>query len=435
MRNMDILGRLIIGTVNLFFACTWACAQPAYTVLNANHYNLTVKHARAKVQTLLKELSSQRQLSLDEQVAFITEKLADIPYFYAGAMGEGDWQPNALSYQPGAVQINQHPVYRMDGMDCQTLTQMVMALLLSNDLDQFDTHMVKIAYGAFQKRWGNRVDFYNRNHFIEGDFNRVNQERGWLKDVTSHGPLAPYASTTSILLSRYQWFLWQQQHAVQVLDAKTGQAMVKRMKTQLADLTEPRARLEKITLTYLPKTGLALPNPDGTYRANTTLLARIPTPALAEIVYDTKQWRVQRKNIKDVIGTELAIAHLGILYRQTFHQGELIYHRIRCAWHAKQHTTLCQVKPIFCDHPQCPTLMFAHATYAYPKQYYWYQQKGRYVCTSHLPSQVLRYSSCNRVERLPLFDYLTDFQYGSYWYMNWPAIAGIHIEKLSLYSD
>jgi hypothetical protein len=75
--------------------------------------------------------------------------------------------------------------------------------------------------------------------------------------------------------------------------------------------------------------------------------------------------------------------------------------------------------------------MFAHATSSHPNGYRWYQQpNGHYVCTSQPPIAGQSYSSCNRVERLPLFAYLTDYQYGSYWHMHDPSVLGIHIEKI-----
>ena len=81
---------------------------------------------------------------------------------------------------------------------------------------------------------------------------------------------------------------------------------------------------------------------------------------------------------------------------------------------------------------QCNELMFSHATDARPNGYYWYKQAdGNYTCSSKLPAKNISYTQCNRVEQQPLFDYLTDYQYGSYWYMNNPSIIGIHIEQLS----
>jgi hypothetical protein len=155
------------------------------------------------------------------------------------------------------------------------------------------------------------------------------------------------------------------------------------------------------------------------------VFAQIPTPAIAEIV-STSHYQ------QSAIGTELNVKHMGVLYRQTFQQGELIYHRVRCQESASG-ATHCQVTPIVCQKQSCSELMFLHATHAYPNHFKWYQTAaGEYVCTAKRPPAHVAYTTCNRVEARPLFDYLTDYQYGSYWYMTWPPLLGVHIEKLKI---
>src|SRR5205823_1210850 len=100
-----------------------------YTVLDAKQYHRTVHTARLKIQKILHALQFYRVKDADTQVGFIAQQLENIPYIYTGAMGEGDWQPTSATYRPGAVHIKQDPVYRLDGLDCQTFVQMAMALL------------------------------------------------------------------------------------------------------------------------------------------------------------------------------------------------------------------------------------------------------------------------------------------------------------------
>ena len=171
-----------------------------YTLLDANHYQQTVRNTRLKVKQLLHSLQPYRNQSTNEQVAFLTQQLSNIPYFYTGAMGEGDWQPTSDVYHSGAVIIKQDPVYRLDGLDCQTFVQMVMALLYSKNASQFDKNILKISYGAARNSSSDIVHYYNRNSFIDGDWNPINQHNGWLTDITSRGILAPFASTISAII-------------------------------------------------------------------------------------------------------------------------------------------------------------------------------------------------------------------------------------------
>ncbi len=405
-----------------------------YTVLDAAQYTQTVKKSRAKIHFLLKQLKTYPYQDNNARIAFIIQQLSNIPYIFIGATGEGDWQPTSSLYQPGAVHVKQDPVYRLDGLDCQTFVQVVMGLLYSKNLSAFDQNIIKISYGAAGNPSGEILHYFNRNNFIEGDWNPINQHNGWLTDVTSRYPLIQSAETISVNITRQNWFLFQQKNlaaTIRVLTERNGPLMVNRYVTTYTVLDYPHFNSETLSIHYLPKEKIALRQSNGHYQPNQTLLNQIPTPAVIEIIRDTKKWNIGGKSIKDIIGTELSVSHMGLLYRQNFRHGDLIYRKITCHY-GNGNQKLCQVTPITCQKNQCNELMFAHATDSHPYGYYWYRQSnGNYYCSSKLPSHHTSYTQCNRVEQLPLFNYLTDYQYGSYWYMNSPSILGIHVEKLS----
>jgi hypothetical protein len=134
------------------------------------------------------------------------------------------------------------------------------------------------------------------------------------------------------------------------------------------------------------------------------VLDKIPTPALAEIVRDINQWKRGNVKVKDLIGSALMVSHLGLLYRQTFKYHELIYQKIHCDNHSE---TSCQTQPVYCQKNKCEELMFSHATNGFPTSFY------------------------NRVVSLPLYNYLTDEQFGPYSNMELRSILGVHIEILN----
>lgn len=405
-----------------------------YTVLDATQYRENVNDARIKVQMLLNTLQTYQYQDANARIAFIAQQLSDIPYIFSGAMGEGDWQPTASIYQPGAVHIKQDPVYRFDGLNCQTFVQVAMGLLYSKDLNEFDQNYIKISYGAAGNPLNETIHYFNRNNFVDGDWNPVNQRNGWLRDVTSQSSLATYAETTSAIITRQNWFLFQQKDLsanVRVLADADGSSMAKRFMTTYSVLQYPHFDAENVSIAYIPKEKIALQQSDGSYQPNQSLIDKIPTPAVMEIVRDVKKWFIGGKNIKDIIGSELSISHMGLLYRQSFQYGDLIYRKTTCSYDV-QHQKICTVTPVICQKNQCNELMFAHATDARPNGYYWYKQAdGNYTCSAQLPAKNITYTQCNRVEQQPLFAYLTEYQYGSYWYMNNPAILGVHIEQLS----
>lgn len=405
-----------------------------YTVLDPIQYQQNVQDSRDKIQQLLKSLQSLNNLNANTRIALISQQLLGIPFIYSGAEGEGDWQPTSSTYQPGAVHVKQDPVYRLDGLNCQTFVQVAMALLYSKNLRYFDQNILKISYGAAGNPSREIVHYYNRNHFIDGDWNPINRRNGWLTDVTSQGELNSYTETTSANITRQNWFLFQQKNlyaTVRVLNNLDGPAMAQRYMTTYSALNYPKFDSEIVPITYIPKEKIALLQPNGSYKPNQILLDKIPTPAVLEIVRDVKKWTLAGKNLKDVTGSEQNISHMGILYRKTFQQGETIYQKTTCNLNSKQEK-VCTVKPVNCKKNQCIELMLVGTSSARPDGYYWYKKPdGNYTCSSKLPNNGASYTLCNRVVEVPLFDYLTDYQYGSYWYMNNPSLIGIHIEKLA----
>jgi len=402
-----------------------------YTVLDDHHYHETVTNSRAKVTHILSVLNRKPATDANAKLALIASQLIDIPYLHQNGMGEGDWQPKSMVYLPNAIHLKQHPVYRLDGLNCQTLVQVAMAFYLSNRLSSFDQHYLKIAYGAAHNPLGEIVHYYNRNHFIDADFNPVNQKHGWLSDVTT---ASPYARKIHANVTRQQWFLRQRYHLtdnIQVLKDSSGPLMLNRFKTIYTALPFPHFDHEDITISYLPKEILALRQEDDTFKPNQPLLNKIPTPAIVEIIRDPEIWNDYGIKIKNILGTEETVSHLGLLYRQTFKRGALIYQKIACNVDNTRKKN-CEVTPIFCQKKICKELMFTHATNAYPKKYYWYlSSEGKYVCSSHLPESGTAYTSCNRVVSLPFYDYLTDYQLGYYWNMDVTSILGVHVEKLN----
>jgi hypothetical protein len=423
--------QFIIGATLLFTSVTLAGSD--YTLLDLGKYQQTVKESRLEIEQILEVLRDAQQDN-NLRIELIAQALSDRPFLSSGTIGEGDWQPDSLTYQPGAAHIKQDPLYRLDGFDCQTIVQVVMGLALSNNLNEFDQNYLSITYGAAGSPLWDRVHYYNRNHFIDGDWNPINQRNGWLNDVTGNGALSAYAKTISATLTRQNWFRLRHkeiQKTVRVLRDEDGSAMADRFRSQYYNLNFPRFDTELVSIHYLPKESIAIPQSSGGYKPNQALLDLIPTPAVIEIVRDPKLWTIDGKNIKEINGSELSISHMGVLFRKHFENGEVIYQKISCRYDSKNKKQ-CSVKPVLCDKKYCDELMMVHATKAYPDGYYWYKSaSGEYHCRSILPTKNTPFTQCNRVLQMPLYQYLTEYQYGKYPYMESPSILGVHIERFS----
>lgn len=403
----------------------------SFTIIDQSDYQETVTQSRTRVKKILARLKPSRETSPDEQIALIVKQLSDTPYLASHAMGEGDWQPKSPVYRGGAAHIKQDPVYRLDKLDCQTFVQVALALLKAKNIDEFDQAYLKISYGAAGNPAGEIVRYFNRNNFIDADFNPVNEKNGYFQDASETEALLPYQKTLSATITRQRWFTAQQQNLkenVRVLNSIDGKEMAARLTRDYADLPFSRFKQEKINITYIPKSDIAIREPDGEFMPNQALLDAIPTPAIAEIVREPNRWNLYGRKIKDIIGSELTISHLGVLYRQTFKKNEVIYQKTTCEFD-EDRNKYCEVTPVKCEQAQCRELMFAHATDAYPFSFSWSQkQNGEFACARS--SEGRRVSACNRVVTLPFFDYLTNKQLGFYTNMDLASVIGVHFEKV-----
>lgn len=379
--------RLIILTSILIFFSNYMLAKIPKFKKNSN---------QIKLEQVLLKLKLNKTQNNNARVAFLTKQFINAPYIYSDILSGG----NEL-FQAGT-----QPLYRLDGFDCQTFVQVIIAFLHSKDVAEFNNTILKLTFK------NGKNDFASRNNFPDGDWNPENRKQGFLRDITSTGVLAPYAAYTSADLTRERWTL--QKHP-KIYNTTTN--------------SSPQYKFEKVWISYLPKTLLLKKTSEG-YVPNQELFNKIATPAVVEIVRDVKNWYIGTKNVKDIVGSELNVSHMGILYRQTFRFGELIYQQVYCDFN-NQHQKTCIVKPIYCNKKTCNELMLAHATASHPNHFYWYAtENNNYVCAYAKPTTIKKFTDCNRVEREPLSAYLIDYQYGWFWYLMDPAFLGIHLEKI-----
>lgn len=322
-------------------------------------------------------------MSMDDnnlRIAMIADYFADVPYSYSHTVNND---------------LNQ--------LDCQTFVQTALALLHAKNKAQFEKNIVRVSYGALNFPGENQIDFYNRNHFIDADFNRVNERQHILKDITAKTSRAiKYAFA---YITRARWFA---------------------INKPLTHLKAPTVKNKKVRITYIPK-DLLVVKENNLYQVNQQLLDQIKVPAILEVVVDPNKWWLNGDLVKNKIGSETSVSHLGLLYRKQFKFHDIMYHRINC--HLARRGRACLVMEVYCNKPVCNTLMFAHATTAYPNHYFWQNMHGHYQCTPTVDTKK-PYTLCNRLERVSFSAYLLDQQYGTYRFIDNPAILGIHIEAI-----
>ncbi len=406
-----------------------------YTIIQDNTKKVT-QDTNDKIIQFYKVKSNDK---VRDALNFLQQK--NISYFTTGAMGEGD-----CDGKMPCLHIQQDPLYRLDGMDCVTSVQFFLAVLNSDDLEDFKKNYIRMSYGAakavsFSSK-EQTVSYLNRNNFTSVDFNRVNERNGFLSDVTATGEFKNKVKYIKRTIDHAEWFSYQSSPATIAAHVRILPQNIIYANTITKIFRDNYAKgfpKETIKLSYIPKS-VFVNKENNTYNANEAIIEKLPTPSIVESVADDNKWSVQGTPIYKLIGSHILISHMGILYRQHFHQGQVIYQKIHCD--KADGVKTCTVMPVSCQEKACTRVMFLAASNVYPRGYlYSYNAKNHtYACSDalHIPKGYKTLSTlaqqpltCNRVLAMPFGDYLTMQQYG-YVNVNNPALLGIHVEKINL---
>lgn len=232
---------------------------------------------------LYRNLSNLKTLDFTDRVARISEYFLGRPYIL-GACGEG---------HEGC--FDQAPLYRLDGFDCVTYVNTILALALSQDVINFRKNLIRITYRGAQ------LSYSHRHHFMSTDWNFHNQSIGLVKDMTPKiVDLAsrPIVKTADALIDRPSWFLRRAYNDIRLLQKISAEA-----EDDL--LTEIHAIAKQVDaqhshLPYLPLTKMF----DDQHKPIHSIFSQIPHAAVIEMV--RPGW-----NLKQKIGTNLNVSHIG----------------------------------------------------------------------------------------------------------------------------
>ncbi|WP_298626296.1 N-acetylmuramoyl-L-alanine amidase-like domain-containing protein [uncultured Legionella sp.] len=244
------------------------------------------QQADGSIKELYHTLNTMPNKSMAERIDWFSSQFKDVPYIL-GSLGEG---PNA--------RYDQYPLYRIDGFDCDTYVNTVLALALANSLDTFKQCL------EYSRYKDGKISYINRNHFTSIDWNANNQQRGMLKDITltiknkQNKSVALYAEA---LIDKPGWYAHKKVNTIR-LQKENKQEQEQRLAELKNKGSQLKATVSKIP--YIPFTVL-FPMNDA---PNLYLFSQIPTGAIIEIV--RPGW-----DLRKVIGTSLNISHLGFAIR------------------------------------------------------------------------------------------------------------------------
>lgn len=245
------------------------------------------------LEKILSDMPDESPQSVSNRIQYFNHILLDKPYILT-ALGEG---PKA--------RYDQAPLYRLDGFDCQTYVETILALALSDSVQHFKQCIQKIRYAHGKNR------YLKRHHFTAPDWNAFNQQQGILKDITAsivdhdHHSKARYAHTVIDQAAWYQHF-----DRSKIRLCQTSPTILAHRLKQLQKSGQSLPR-KTSRIAYLPIQDLVAKNKQSQY-----LLDQIPHGAIIEIV--RPNW-----DLTKLIGTHLNVSHLGFAIRE---HGELYFY-------------------------------------------------------------------------------------------------------------
>ena len=421
-----------------------------YTILDKNELIKNISESNLKIIKLIHNVSRLKKEheksgyskieSNENIIRYLAKELDGINYSYTYATGEWNGTSNSkinISCEGKNTCVQQTPVYRTDTVDCFTLVNLIIAILNSNNLNEFKKNIVKISYGAYYSTLNEEkrnelttISFFNRNHFTIPDWTNINEKNGFISNFTN-----PINGTQQVdlksTITRSNWFFFnlndplkrdkELASKITVFNDNLGESALKyfnanNIKSLQSILDKNKSfELEDVITNYIP-TSLSIHHID-----------EIPTPSVVGIVRDPTKW-----NIKNLIGTEYTISHVGIAYKEIFNHGDLIYRDMVCSAKDGDNPRNCNVNNYLCGennyktdtNNQCKVTMLLNATRAYPDYYFYYAKNdGTYACTKDKPNDTTIVSTCNRAMSIPLKAYMEKNQEIS-------SVLGIHVENI-----
>src|SRR3989449_3177526 len=129
-------------------------------------------------------IAEAHKLPFSARIDALSRLFVGVPYTDL-PLGDGDSGP-----EPG-------PLFRTDGVDCQTYVETVLAMANARNLDQAKAILDDIRYAD------GKPSFQSRNHFTEAQWLPSNVRKGYLKDEVP--ALDKRAPTETLILDKSQW--------------------------------------------------------------------------------------------------------------------------------------------------------------------------------------------------------------------------------------
>lgn len=246
-----------------------------------------VAHYECQLSEFYRDRLHLDQMSLTDRIDFFSHRFLGRPY-QLGALGEGV-----------AGRFDQNPLYRFDCFDCLTYVNTVLALAKGHTCREFLQHLLRLNYYDAEPR------YIKRFHFVSVDWNKQNQNAGYLRDITHeimgvNDEVIMQHATTNIDKSS-----WIQRRSLEDLKfIEQLQPMRPEVQLEMLHSLAADMQTQEASINYLPIAKLF--DVDG--YAYAKIFDQIPHASIIEIV--RPNWALREK-----IGTNLHVSHIGFVIR------------------------------------------------------------------------------------------------------------------------
>jgi hypothetical protein len=239
--------------------------------------SLSFAGSREEAEKLIEKFHQETHLS--RRLDLFSQEFLGLPYGKNGPLGEG---PNG--------QYDQDPLYRFDTFDCTTFVETVMALALSKNTPEFETHLNNIRYE------NGDVDYFKRNHFTDLQWIPFNIRSGYLKETTANLSTTSELKTAQAIINFPGWIRSHKIEQIILPLASSGERfqILDELKSHAEDYVAQIARVSYIEI------NLILSNPQ--------LFSKIPSGTVVNFI--RPNW-----DLTQISGTHQNISHQGFLFR------------------------------------------------------------------------------------------------------------------------
>lgn len=217
--------------------------------------------------------------SLHNRLDAFSKMFIGLPYGKGGPLGEG---PEG--------KYDQDPLYRFDTFDCTTYVETIMALALSNDVEEFEKKLNLIRYK------NGIVDYMTRNHFTDLQWIPENIHNGLLNEINEDVVSFTEIKLAQALINFSGWILSHKIEQIVVPFATTSEKekLLQELKAEAPHYPSQMASVPYISI------DLILDRPE--------IINRIPSGSLVNFV--RPNW-----DLTQVAGTHQNISHQGFLFK------------------------------------------------------------------------------------------------------------------------